>query len=129
MPIPTTFESFEVLGTTDEVTTCDCCGKNPLKATVAISFDDAEPVFFGSTCAAKAAKIAPKIMAKAVRSADKAKQKAKEAAATAASRARTDAFHAFVKERSGETDAFLAIQSLGGFVKARAAFLEVGGEI
>jgi hypothetical protein len=43
---------FVFLGTTDEVTVCDCCGKSNLKSTVA--FDVAgEIVHYGSTCAAR----------------------------------------------------------------------------
>jgi hypothetical protein len=43
---------FVFLGTTDEVTTCDCCGKSNLKSTVV--FDVAgEIVHYGSTCAAR----------------------------------------------------------------------------
>lgn len=43
---------FVFLGTTDEVTACDCCGKSNLKSTVV--FDVAgEIVHYGSTCAAR----------------------------------------------------------------------------
>lgn len=41
----------KILGTTDEVTTCDCCLRTELKKTVAIDFDG-ETAFFGTTCAA-----------------------------------------------------------------------------
>lgn len=41
------------LGISDEVTTCDCCGKTNLKRTVAISFNDGSPVFYGTDCAAR----------------------------------------------------------------------------
>ena len=45
----------KLLGITDEVTTCDCCGKENLKRTFAISLDgDSDPVYFGSTCGARA---------------------------------------------------------------------------
>jgi hypothetical protein len=42
------------LGTTDEVTTCDCCGKKDLKGTVALSINDSDAVYYGCTCAARA---------------------------------------------------------------------------
>ncbi len=42
------------LGTTDDVTQCDCCGKANLKSTVALSIGGGDPVFFGVTCAARA---------------------------------------------------------------------------
>ena len=39
---------------TDEVTTCDCCGKTDLKATVAMLNSDSSGLFyFGRTCAAR----------------------------------------------------------------------------
>jgi hypothetical protein len=41
------------LGTTDEVTTCDCCRRSDLKKTVALMVNDF-PVYYGSECAAKA---------------------------------------------------------------------------
>ena len=51
---------YAVLGTTDTESTCHCCGKTNLKKTVALAPLDAEgnhsgdPVFFGTTCAARA---------------------------------------------------------------------------
>lgn len=41
------------LGTSDEVSTCDCCGKSGLKRTVALE-RDGETVYFGTTCASRA---------------------------------------------------------------------------
>lgn len=41
----------KALGITDEVTTCDCCGKADLKCTVAIELDDGQIVHYGRTCA------------------------------------------------------------------------------
>lgn len=51
---------IKFLGTSDEVTTCDCCGKKDLKATVALSIGDADPVYFGVVCAARALKMPAK---------------------------------------------------------------------
>jgi hypothetical protein len=44
---------YRILGTCDDVTTCDCCGRTNLKRTVALLVNDF-PKFFGSTCAARA---------------------------------------------------------------------------
>jgi hypothetical protein len=41
------------LGTTDEVTTCDCCGRANLKKTIALLVNDF-PVYYGSACAENA---------------------------------------------------------------------------
>lgn len=50
---------FQVLGTTDEVTTCDCCGREDLKGTIVLKYmteeDAGKVVYFGSTCGARAA--------------------------------------------------------------------------
>jgi hypothetical protein len=51
---------YRVLGTTDERTTCDCCGRTNLKATVVLVPSDGGPdVFYGSDCAARALGVAP----------------------------------------------------------------------
>lgn len=45
---------FILMGTTDEVTTCDCCGRKNLKNTVC--FEDTETgnlTYFGVVCASK----------------------------------------------------------------------------
>jgi hypothetical protein len=54
-------KAYTVKGTTDEVTTCELCGRDELKGTVVlVSLDadgnpDGEPSYFGTSCAAKAA--------------------------------------------------------------------------
>lgn len=46
---------MKVLGHTDEVTTCDCCGRSNLKGTVALeSADGLAIVHYGVVCAARA---------------------------------------------------------------------------
>lgn len=56
----TTAPAFRYLGVTDESTTCEKCGKPQLKSTVMIipldadGNDDGEPLYYGSTCAARA---------------------------------------------------------------------------
>lgn len=42
---------FKVLGNTDEITTCDCCGKTGLKSTWAVELTETgEIVYYGSVC-------------------------------------------------------------------------------
>lgn len=51
---------YGLIGSTDDVTTCDCCGKQNLKKTVILSIldddnnDNGDYAFFGSTCAENA---------------------------------------------------------------------------
>lgn len=41
------------LGTTDAVTTCECCGKSGLKLTVVMELDGGDIVHYGTTCASR----------------------------------------------------------------------------
>lgn len=46
---------FKTIGVTDEVTACDCCGKDNLKRTVVLlDLEMDEIKFFGTTCASNA---------------------------------------------------------------------------
>lgn len=40
----------KILGWTDEVTNCDCCGKTDLSGTFGVELDDGAVVHYGSTC-------------------------------------------------------------------------------
>lgn len=44
---------MKVLGITDEVNACDCCGKHPLKCTVVFEKADGTITYYGRTCAAR----------------------------------------------------------------------------
>ncbi len=45
---------FKILGITDEITNCDCCGKKNLKCTVALEDEAGGVVYYGRDCAGKA---------------------------------------------------------------------------
>ena len=45
---------WRIIGTSDEVTTCECCGKSDLKKTVVMSNEDGV-VYLGCECAARRA--------------------------------------------------------------------------
>jgi hypothetical protein len=45
--------TYKILGVTDTVTTCECCGKSNLKHTVAFETDDMGVRHYGSSCIAK----------------------------------------------------------------------------
>lgn len=52
-----TMLQYQIMGTTDERSDCDCCGRSGLKQTVClVDLESREYVYFGTTCAAKAAK-------------------------------------------------------------------------
>lgn len=44
---------FKILGINDDVTTCECCGKTNLKATVVMESENIGIVHYGRDCAAK----------------------------------------------------------------------------
>jgi hypothetical protein len=45
---------MKILGISDEVTTCDCCGKKGLLRTIALETVDGDVVFYGCNCAGRA---------------------------------------------------------------------------
>jgi hypothetical protein len=45
-------KSKKILGFTEEINTCDCCGKSDLKGTYAIDFEG-DITYYGSVCAFK----------------------------------------------------------------------------
>ncbi len=45
--------TMKALYITDEIDTCDCCGRTDLKATVAMQLSDGGILYYGRTCAAR----------------------------------------------------------------------------
>tara|TARA_Y100000590_G_scaffold80915_1_gene89864 strand:- start:251 stop:607 length:357 start_codon:yes stop_codon:yes gene_type:complete len=45
---------MKILGISDEVSICHCCGKKNLKRTVALEHDSGEVFYYGTTCASYA---------------------------------------------------------------------------
>ena len=121
---------FQFLGTTDEHTSCDCCGKKNLKSTVAIrNLETGEDVFFGVTCAARALKLQVAEVRKGAADADRAEADRREAVRRAAAEAESVRWNAFlmratggINDWSGKPCTFLMVQSLGGFTAARARY-------
>lgn len=110
------------LGNTDDVTTCDCCGRANLKSTVALSIDDGEPVFYGVTCAAHALKMPAKDVRSESKRADLEKARKEAAAREERYRAESAPWFAFLAANGHGGDNFLRIESLGGYKAARAAY-------
>lgn len=46
-------QTMKALYITDEIDTCDCCGRTDLKATVAMQLSDGGILHYGRTCAAR----------------------------------------------------------------------------
>lgn len=61
--------TLKVLGISDEVTGCECCGRTDLKKTVAIGSGEGDVRYFGTECAARALGTSKKQVEKDVRSA------------------------------------------------------------
>ena len=122
------FPVHSVLGTCDDVSSCDCCGRQNLKRTVALHNSvTGEDVFFGTTCAARALKWTTKEVRSAVKDAD-ARRAAEERAAREAKRRAEDAlWQSFLDANAvnvppGHHNRFLQIESLGGYAAARDLF-------
>jgi len=67
---------FKVLGTTDEVTECEYCGRVDLKGTVVLALLDVDgnregTAYYGTTCAAKAGKRTVKSIREDVKAAER----------------------------------------------------------
>lgn len=60
----------KVLGYTEEITACDCCGKTNLKGTYAIETPEGEIKYYGSTCAFKAYNLTTKQLKEGVKAAE-----------------------------------------------------------
>jgi len=68
---------YQYEGTTDEVTSCDCCGRANLKSTVVLTdLDEGIERFFGVVCAAKMLKVtSAEVRANAKRATTRNKQR------------------------------------------------------
>jgi hypothetical protein len=121
---------YEYLGTTDEVTTCDCCGKTNLKNTVVIrDLDTGEDLYFGVSCAAKALKVQVADVKKGTAEADRKRAEEERARREAEQRAEHARWVAYLIEQTGgiydynrSPDVFRMIQALGGFAAAKAGY-------
>ena len=78
--------SYRILGTSNDVTTCDCCGRTDLKLTVVVGTLDTpggavmSEAYYGTTCAARATGAPSKRIKKAIDRLAEAKRAAKRAA-------------------------------------------------
>lgn len=121
---------FEFLGTTDERTSCDCCGKKNLRSTVAIrDLETGDDLFFGATCAARALMMQVADVRREATAADRAAAARAEAVRRAEMAAEDARWTAFlvrstggIRDWSGKLCTLSMTQALGGFAAARAKY-------
>lgn len=93
---------YRVLGTTEDYSGCDCCGRTNLKVYVALEPTEGGPtVYFGTTCAAKAERLPAATIKAEARTADQERRAAEHAARMAAADAEQARFLAWVAEQYG----------------------------
>lgn len=121
---------YRIKGANDEVTTCQCCGRQNLKETVILEALDPEGtgtgavVRFGTSCAARALTWTQKAVKQEVK-----RVKDAEAAALAAEQQRQfqadyEAYGEFLFKSTGKTIRIEAVEALGGLMAARKAYRE-----
>ena len=87
-------------GYTNSVTTCDCCGRDGLKVTVALwDAVEAQEVYFGTTCAARAMSIGVKEVKHRADAAELARIEAEAEARAEAHRVEMAAWCAWLSSR------------------------------
>lgn len=129
--------AVKFLGTTDDITTCDCCGRRNLKSTVALSIDGADALYYGVTCASRALSRPAKEIRSEARAADRARRDAEYATARAEADAEDRRWQSFLDERVPalasrdprdlRANRFEQLRTLGGFTSARDLYNAVVG--
>lgn len=89
---------WRVIGKNDEVTTCECCGRANLKATVVLTDGEGERRY-GSECAARAMGTSKVDVERAVKAADAEQARVRQAAANA----EMEAYTAWLLTTYGDT--------------------------
>lgn len=113
---------MEILGTTDAVDTCGCCGKTGLKRTVRMRLENGEVEYLGTTCAARATGTTAAEARVAALDAQRAADLTARAAVDAPRVAEAVAWLQFLVDRTGGGEVAAMVEKLGGFAAARAAF-------
>lgn len=102
--------TYRVLGTTDEVTTCQDCGRDELKGTIVLGIVDddghvGERVYFGAMCGSRAAGKPVKKLRREAVAADNDRLRAARQVRVLARRAFDEAFAAWAYEVYGPAPA------------------------
>ncbi len=125
---------FKVLGISDEVTECHCCGRMDLKRTIILGILDADgtvidQTHYGTECAAAALCCGAGDVRKQVKAVADETRRAAEAKRRAAMAEIGQRWFAWLNAQHPGVDTIRAIQMLGGFGKARAAFRAETGTV
>lgn len=116
---------YTVLGTTDDHTACELCGRDDLKSTVALRDNQTgETVYYGSDCGARATGWTTREITTAAKSADDKRRASEQAQRDAANAERTKRWEDWLESQTGHRSPADALPLLGGFVAARAAYNE-----
>lgn len=115
------------LGTTDERTTCDRCGRADLKGTVVFELGSGAIVYYGSDCASRVLGRPEREIKAEAKKADTERREAQFAKERQEAEERSRPWFAFLKRKTGIDEVCSAIRVLGGFAQAKAAFVAEGG--
>lgn len=127
---PSTRSAYRVLGTTDDFTVCELCGRDDLKGTVVLQAldldgnDDGEPVHYGSDCGARAARWSLKEIRSAAHEADRKVAEAAAALRWALSDAEQHRWEFYLIQATGLDFGQQAFAAIGGFGAAHDAYQE-----
>ena len=119
---PAARKVFRVLGTTDDVTECEHCGRTELKGTIRLGVLDADGnvegvTYFGAVCGARAAGWTTKDIRKAASAADRA---AAEAARIERERL-ASIEHARIRALDGTADCYMGPEICRRILKGKCA--------
>ena len=109
---------MEILGTTDEVTTCECCGRADLRRTVCLS----DGRHLGTECAARALSTTAAHVRNFALRVDHMTRALDAARRARAIEVEYLAWISFLTSRTGTIDVIRAIEMMGGISAAHAAF-------
>lgn len=123
---------MQVLGTTDERSSCDCCGRSDLKRTVVLSTEDGSTVYFGTSCAAKALRWSSEEVKRVAKDADRIAREERQRARMVAAKKEFKQWEAYlvrhtnyglgIKDWQGRPDILRMIAELGGYDAAHDGY-------
>lgn len=114
-----------VLGTTQDYSGCDCCGRENLKKYVVIRLEDGTVGHYGTSCAAVMLRVPAAEVTKAAKAADADAAAKAQAERMARMDAETAAWEAFLLAHGTGSSTLERIRSLGGYAAAKSLYRNV----